>query len=120
MVRIKQNLTHSAAAAAKLAIEIPSKVSRNTLRCAQAGDAYAQKIYGNNGNYASLSKAFTNIANLCAKALSNKAFCSTGTKSDLQQAKKKATSQANGCKRRMTELKNAYNITADIVTSINK
>ena len=45
MATIKQSLTHSAASAKKLAITIPSTVTRNTLRCAEAGDVYAQKIY---------------------------------------------------------------------------
>ena len=120
MATIKQSLTHSAASAKKLAITIPSTVTRNTLRCAEAGDAYAQKIYGSGGNYASLASAFTSIANLCTKALNNTAFVSTGTKSDLQQAKKKANSQASGCKKRMGEIKTAYNVTADIVAAINK
>lgn len=120
MANIKQSLSHSAASAKKLAITIPSTVTRNTLRCAEAGDAYAQKIYGSSGNYAKLADTYTKIANLCGKALNNKAFVSSGTKSDLQQAKKKATSQAAGCKKRMGEIKVSYNLTADIVASINK
>ena len=120
MANIKQSLAHSAASAKKLAITVPGTVTRNTLRCAEMGDAYAQKIYGSGGNYASLASAFTSIANLCTKALNNTAFVSTGTKSDLQQAKKKATSQAGGCRARMGEIKQAYNITADIVAAINK
>ena len=120
MATIKQEPVHSAASAKKLAITVPSTVTRNTLRCAEAGDVYAQKIYGSSGNYASLANAFTNIANLCNKALNNKAFVSTGTKSDLQQAKKKAMTQATGCKKRMGEIRQAYNVTADIVAAINQ
>ena len=120
MATIKQSLNHSAAEAKKLAITIPSTVSRNTLRCEEAGDVYANKIYGSSGNYATLANSFTNIANLCNKALNNKAFVSTGTKSDLQQAKKKANAQASACKKRMGEIKQAYNVTADIVAAINK
>ena len=120
MANIKQSLTHSAASAKKLAITIPSTVTRNEVSCDEAGDVYAQRIYGSNGNYASLAATFTKIANLCDKALRNKAFVSTGTKSDLQQAKKKANAQAAGCKKRMAEIKAAYNATSDISSEINK
>ena len=120
MANIKHSLSHSAASCAKLAITIPSTVTRNTLRCDEKGDAYATAIYGTNGYYAKLADAFTRIATNCDKALNNTAYCSKGTKSDLTEAKKKAKGQASGCKKRMSEIKNAYNVTADIVTSINR
>lgn len=120
MASLKRSLTHSSAACAKLAITVPSTVARNTLRCDEKGDTYANSIYSSNGYYAKLASAFTKIANYCDKALNNTAFCSAGTKTDLQEAKKKANGQSAGCKKRMSELKNAYNVTADIVASINR
>ena len=60
MATIKQSLNHSAAEAKKLAITIPSTVSRYTLRCAEEGDLYAQNIYESNGDYAKLASALDN------------------------------------------------------------
>ena len=74
MASIKQSLEHSAAEAKKLAITIPSTVTRNTLRCAEEGDSFARNIYESNGNYAKLASAFTSIANICDKTLKNEAM----------------------------------------------
>lgn len=120
MATIKQSLNHSAAEAKKLAITIPSTVSRNTLRCAEEGDLYAQNIYENNGNYAKIASAFISISNLCDKALNNEAFTTVDTKKVLQDAKTKTKEQANACKKKMKELKSVYNVTADIVSAMNK
>ena len=120
MASIKQSLEHSAAEAKKLAITIPSTVTRNTLRCAEEGDSYARNIYDSNGNYAKLAGAFTSIANICDKTLKNDAFTTADTKVEIQELKRKTKEQANACKKRMEEMKSVYNVTADIAAAMNK
>ena len=119
MASFKYNLSHSVASCKKLAITIPTTIQRNVLRCDEKGDQYATAIYGSNGNYAKLAAAFTKISNYCDKALNNNAISVNKVKTELTDAKKKATAQASACKKHMTTLKNSYNITADIYNSMN-
>jgi len=120
MASIKQSLEHSAAEAKKLAISIPSTVTRNTLRCAEEGDEFASNIYENNGNYAKLASAFTSISNICDKVLKNEAFITSDNKSNIQELKRKSKEQASVYKKRMEEMKSVYNVTADIAVVMNK
>ena len=113
----KQGLIHSVNEAQELSINIPDSISRNGTRCAEAGDVFAEKIYGKDGDYANLIKAFTRVAKRCEKALKNEAFISEDTKPNLQQTMRKATLEAAELKRQMNEFKYAYNMTADIVNN---
>ena len=117
MAYIKQGLIHSVNEAQELSINIPDNISRNGTRCAEAGDVFAEKIYGKDGDYANLIKAFTRVARRCEKALKNEAFISEDTKSNLQQTMRKATLEVAELKRQMNEFKYAYNMTADIVNN---
>ena len=128
MAYIKQGLIHSVNEAQELSINIPDSISRNGTRCAEAGDVFAEKIYGKDGDYANLIKAFTRVAKRCEKALKNEtkksslrtmfeAFISEDTKPNLQQTMRKATLEAAELKRQMNEFKYAYNMTADIVNN---
>lgn len=119
MAKIKQNLVHSLTDCEKLNLVIPDGVSRNNLRCHEAGDKFAESLFESKGYYDKLSKSFNKISSYCEKALNNSAFTSTGTKKYLNSTIKKCSAQAVSCSKRASEMKISYNLTADIVSSMD-
>lgn len=104
-----------------LAIQIPSTVNKDTIRCDAKGDPYAEAMFKTgSGHYDKLEKSFGNIQKICNQALKNKKIDVSTVKSELKDAMKKAASQSKACENRRAELQRQYDLTSDIFNTAIK
>ena len=113
MASMARTLAHNNAD--KLVINIPSKIVNNVVAYNPSGDAYADSICS---YYEKLASSFEKIASECKKVANSSAIASDSIKSDLDKLYKKANNQSAACKRRKSEIKQNYNLTADIFNSL--
>ncbi len=96
-------------------IAVSSKITPKTVVCDDRGDAYAEVMYGANGNYKKLEDKFNELKTLCDNVLKNSGLTSKKLRAETKRAKNRIASAIEDCKTTKNDLKNKYAITKDIV-----
>jgi len=115
-VGAKPKYDYSSLAKLKISDDQLNKLNERTLSISEGAGKYEKNM---KNAYSELTKAFKQVQSICQAAKDNKNLKTKNTKSDLNDAIRKAKKQSNGCTKRSDELTQKWDSSREVWYSLN-